>query len=259
MQELKHHYGSQVHIIHNPITSGLLARLCHPSTIQPDINRLVEELYTLLIQEVITNEFDKEVTSAITRMNESHPESSLSFERIQPEQKAVVVNLARAGTWPSHICYQQLHWFLNPSLIRQDHIFASRTTNNQNKVTGSELGGSKIGGDIENSFLIFPDPMGATGNTISDSINHYKSNIAGKPKKIIALHLIITPEYLKRITQQHPDVVIYALRLDRGLSPKAVLESVPGQNWNLERGLNDKDYIVPGGGGFGEIMNNSFV
>ncbi|MFN7262500.1 MAG: hypothetical protein ACK5UJ_01675 [Pseudobdellovibrionaceae bacterium] len=57
----------------------------------------------------------------------------------------------------------------------------------------------------------------------------------------------------------HPDVLIFALRLDRGLSPEAVLSTAPGKYWEQEKGLNEKGYIVPGGGGFGEIMNNSFV
>lgn len=259
MQEISHHYGSNVHLLDNPLASGLLAKLCHPDTFQPDINRLVEELYTLLIQNVIAKEFATELHEVPTRMTSFHPNAPLQYKRIAPSQSAVVVNLARAGTWPSHICYQQLHWFLDPQGIRQDHIFASRATNNQNKVTGADLGGTKIGGGISGSHLIFPDPMGATGTTISDSIAFYKNNIEGTAKKILALHLIVTPEYLKKITTTHPEVVIYALRLDRGLSEQAVLNSTPGQYWEQERGLNDKDYIVPGGGGFGEIMNNSFV
>jgi uracil phosphoribosyltransferase len=64
---------------------------------------------------------------------------------------------------------------------------------------------------------------------------------------------------LNNILRPHPDVTIYALRLDRGLSPQAVLKAEPGHSWDQERSLNEKLYIVPGGGGFGEIMNNSFV
>jgi hypothetical protein len=52
---------------------------------------------------------------------------------------------------------------------------------------------------------------------------------------------------------------VYALRLDRGLSPAHVLDTVPGTLWDEERGLDDHCYIVPGGGGLGEVLNNSFV
>ena len=51
----------------------------------------------------------------------------------------------------------------------------------------------------------------------------------------------------------------YALRLDRGLSPAEVFGTEPGTHWDKERGLDDRQYIVPGGGGFGEIMNNAYV
>ena len=50
---------------------------------------------------------------------------------------------------------------------------------------------------------------------------------------------------------------IYAIRLDRSLSPRQVLLEKPGKSWSQERGLNDLQYIVPGGGGFGELMNNA--
>ena len=108
-------------------------------------------------------------------------------------------------------------------------------------------------------MVFFPDPMGATGNTIVTAIDHYKTKVEGPAARFVALHLIVTPEYLRRVLTAHPDVMIYALRLDRGLSPRQVLETTPGTHWDQEKGLNDKDYIVPGGGGFGEIMNNSFV
>jgi len=77
--------------------------------------------------------------------------------------------------------------------------------------------------------------------------------------RIINMHLVVTPEYLRRMGQEHPDVVVYAVRLDRGLSPPEVMDTVPGTRWAEERGLTDHQYIVPGGGGFGEIMNNAYV
>ena len=73
------------------------------------------------------------------------------------------------------------------------------------------------------------------------------------------MHLIVTPEYIRRVHEAHPDLVIYALRLDRGLSDPAVLRAVPGERWDEERGLNEKHYIVPGAGGVGEILNNAWV
>ena len=37
---------------------------------------------------------------------------------------------------------------------------------------GSNIGGAKIGGDIDDAFVLFPDPMGATGGSLSTAISH---------------------------------------------------------------------------------------
>ena len=76
---------------------------------------------------------------------------------------------------------------------------------------------------------------------------------------IINIHLIVTPEYLRAMRDAHPEVIIYAIRLDRGMSDPDIARTVPGTHWDRERGLNEHQYIVPGGGGFGEILNNSYI
>jgi uracil phosphoribosyltransferase len=186
-----------------------------------------------------------------------HPEGLFQGPIIDPNVPVVSVNLARAGTFPSHICYTALNYFMNPQTVRQDHISIARMTDPSDKVTGSEVSGHKIGGNIDHSIVLFPDPMGATGSTLVKAVDLYKKR--GKARKFISIHCIVTPEYLKKVLSVHPDLIIYAIRLDRGLSPQNVLDSVPGTHWDLERGLNEKQYIVPGGGGFGEIMNNAYV
>ena len=79
------------------------------------------------------------------------------------------------------------------------------------------------------------------------------------PRKTILANLIVTPQYLKRVQRSHPAAIVYAVRLDRGLSAPDVLRTVPGERWDDENGLNELGCIVPGGGGFGEIMNNAYV
>ena len=41
------------------------------------------------------------------------------------------------------------------------------------------------------------------------------------------------------------NVQIFALRFDRGLSPDHVIKSQPGLYWDQEKGLNEKQYIIP--------------
>lgn len=257
--QIEHRYGSNVFILNNPFLLTLLNRLCQEETTQPTINDSIEILYSQLLATAAGNELEREQVKTPTRMTQFHSDQFLSESIIKYDQKAVTVNLARAGTFPSHICYNTLNRLLKPSQVRQDHIWAARKTGENERVIGTDLGGTKIGGDVDKAVVFFPDPMGATGGTIDTVIDLYESAFTGKARRFVALHLIVTPEYLKRLGPRHPNLSIYALRVDRGLSPKHVLDSVPGTNWELERGLNDKQYIVPGAGGLGELLNNSFV
>ncbi|GIL16748.1 MAG: hypothetical protein BroJett040_04990 [Oligoflexia bacterium] len=258
-RQIEHYYGPQVHIIDNTFLNGLLAQLCSPETYQPTINHLVELLYKHLLITVMNAEFPKEDFSIPTRMTAMHPQNLLSGKRFKKNQKVISVNIARAGTYPSHVCFDSLHYAIDQACLRQDHIYAARATDGKNQVTGTDIGATKIGGDKDQAIVLFPDPMGATGNTIIAAMEHYKRHVPGTALKMISLHLIVTPEYLRKVLQVHPDVIVYALRLDRGLSSEAALKTPPGKMWDQEKGLNEKQYIVPGGGGFGEIMNNSFV
>jgi uracil phosphoribosyltransferase len=226
--QLEHRYGSNVRILADPLALTQLARLCAKGTYQPEINTLVAVLYRDLLRVIVNAEFTRR-------------------------------DIARAGTLPSQITYDFLNTLLDPRVVRQDHFVMARVLDEAAQVTGAKIFGSKIGGDVDDAILLFPDPMGATGGSMCTAIEAYKKDVIGKPRKIIAANLIVTPEYLKRITTTHPEAIVYALRLDRGLSPEDIFDTVPGTHWDRERGLDDKQYIVPGGGGFGEIMNNAYV
>jgi uracil phosphoribosyltransferase len=259
LSEMTHHYGPHVHLVGNPFLLSQLATLCAKGVIQPRINQLVELLYADLVKTVVNAEFPRKSVSVPTRMIDSTPQGLYQGEVIDPQVRVVTVNIARAGTLPSQVTYDLLNTTVDPSLVRQDHIIMSRMIDAAQAVVGSEIGGAKIGGDVDDAFVLFPDPMGATGGSLSTAITLYKTKVPGRPRRIITLNLIVTPEYLRRMTKDHPDVIIYALRLDRGLSPPEVFGTEPGALWDQERGLDDRQYIVPGGGGFGEIMNNAYV
>ncbi|MCA9524295.1 MAG: uracil phosphoribosyltransferase [Myxococcales bacterium] len=257
--ELEHKYGPNVHIVSDVLCLSLLADLCSPETKQPGVNYLVTTLYHKLLHTVINAEFPTRVADRITRMSAYTPEGVWRGRIIDRTTYAVTVDIARAGILPSMVCYDVLNRALEPERVRQDHFVMARTTDAKDAVTGAEISGQKIGGGVDGRILLFPDPMGATGSSLSTAMQWYKDHVNGTPLKVITLNLIITPEFIKRITTDHPNTVIYAYRLDRGLSDPDVFATIPGTHWERERGLDDRQYIVPGGGGFGEIMNNSFV
>ena len=257
LSEKEHRYGKNIHLLDDCYLSTLLARAGSPETKQPELNRLVAMLYRQLASISTNHAFPRREQAVTSRMAALHPEGRFSQMLLDEETPVVCVNLARAGTLPSQVCYDAFNELLNPDRVRQDHIAIARKTDDSAKVIGAELGGVKIGGPIDNAFVFIPDPMGATGSTVKTALDLYRQ--FGKPQRFVALHLIVTPEYLAMVKRELPELSVYAVRLDRGLSPAAVLECVPGERWAEERGLNDKHYIVPGAGGLGEVLNNSFV
>jgi uracil phosphoribosyltransferase len=195
-----------------------------------------------------------------TRMSATEPRARLVGRIIDPEHPVVVVDVARAGMIPAHIAQRALHEVLDPDRVRVDHLFMDRVADPvTGRITGVAFHGSKIGGPIDGATVIIPDPMGATGRSIVQALEHYRAMVPGEPARILACHLIVTPEYIRYLHAAFPEVAIYALRVDRGLSAPSVLARIPGECWDEECGLTERGYIVPGAGGVGELLNNAFV
>lgn len=259
LPELEHRYGDNVHILTDPYYATTLARLCSPETRQPAFNKLIRRLYEGLCRAVINAEFPRRDRRVRTRMAATTDRGIVGANFIDPNSQVVTVDLARAGILPSMTVFDMLNECMDPEVVRQDHVIMQRQTDDQGHVVGALMSGSKVGGPVEGRIILLPDPMGATGSSMCNAIDYYKTQLDGTPGPIIALHLIVTPEYIRRLTTDHPDAKIYGLRLDRGMSPADVLDAIPGARWDEESGLNPVQYIVPGGGGFGELMNNALV
>ncbi len=230
--ELAHRYGERVHILDNVYLLSALARIGSPKVAHRDLMALLRSVYQTLLMTACGRELPRVLTSVPSRMAETHQERGhYKGPVFDPKVNVVVVDVIRAGIVPSQICFELL--------------------------IGVDLSGSKIGGRVEGSVMILPDPMGATGKTTVRAIQHYLSNF-GRPQKIVALPMIATPEYLRTVLEEFEDIVVYTARLDRGMSDNEVLATVPGTHWDREKGLDSKSYIVPGAGGMGEVINNSW-
>ena len=257
--EIEHRYGPNVHLLRDPYLLTLLSELCAPETVQPNINHLIRELYTLLVAQVVAAEFPRRRVERSTRMIGSTPRGVYVGQVVEPRTRAVVVDVARAGMVPALVVYDVLNHVLDPRGVRQDHVVMSRTTDASGAVTGVSMSASKVAGDAGGAILLVPDPMGATGSSMSATVDLYKQEGMQRPTKILLMNLIVTPQYLRKVRDRHPNASVYAVRLDRGLSSEEVLRTVPGERWDEENGLDDRHYIVPGGGGFGELINNAYV
>lgn len=88
----------------------------------------------------------------------------------------------------------------------------------------------------EKFFIYITDPMLATGNSLTEAIKLYADK--GIPtKNIKVLSIIAAPEGVENIHKNFPDVEIITASIDRG--------------------LNEKGYIVPGMGDAGDRIFNT--
>ena len=87
----------------------------------------------------------------------------------------------------------------------------------------------KLPDDIGNRIIVVVDPMLATGGSATDAISQIKS-YGGSQIKFLCL--IAAPEGIEALTTAHPDVQIYCA--------------------NVDEGLNENCYIVPGLGDAGD-------
>lgn len=257
--EMEHLYGDRIHILSHPVARTLLARLGQSRTRQPQLNQLVLRLYDVLLDAAAGHVFPGESASRASRSENYLQTAGLEGEFLGEGTRVAIAGIARAGTLPAHRCFERLCDVLDPAGIRIDHLFMSRRISATGEVVGVDCRGTKIGGPLDGRYLVVTDPLGGTGSTMRYALNLYRKEVGGAPLGILALHLIVTPEYIRALTERHPDVTVYALRVDRGLSTQAALDQVPGTLPDEERGLDDHQYIVPGLGALGELMNNAFV
>lgn len=87
----------------------------------------------------------------------------------------------------------------------------------------------KTPSELENSYVILLDPMLATGGSASGAISYLKKKGA---HSIYFACIVAAPEGVQRIKNDHSNINIYCASLDRG--------------------LNDKGYILPGLGDAGD-------
>jgi uracil phosphoribosyltransferase len=89
----------------------------------------------------------------------------------------------------------------------------------------------KLPADVAQRDVILLDPMLATGNSTAAAVSTVK-NAGASSVRLIAI--IAAPEGIERLHSEHPDVTVVVAAVDRG--------------------LNEKGYIVPGLGDAGDRL-----
>ena len=104
---------------------------------------------------------------------------------------------------PIATCQNVLHHMIDPANVCQDHVIMERTSDD----SSGDRGGSSRQEDrwrCDGAHLIFPDPMGATGSSLSKVIQHYRSEVGCTPASIMTAHLIVTPEFIRNMKSEQP-------------------------------------------------------
>ncbi|MBK8978226.1 MAG: uracil phosphoribosyltransferase [Planctomycetes bacterium] len=254
-----HAYGPRLRVLAEPTLRSVLARIGHPSTGTAELPGLVRTAYARLTFAALDEHFPSGDGRTPTRMTASEPRAVYSGPLLRADTRLVVCAVIRAGLLPAQVCYEIACQVLPPEHVRLDFLNLSRETDAHGRVTGVRMDGSKLGGDVRDAVVLVPDPMGATGGTLAHTAACYRSLGGGTPRAIVALHLMVTPEAVRRVLAECPEVHVLAGRFDRALSDPAVLATPPGTHPERERGLTDVQYIVPGAGGMGELLTNSWV
>ncbi|MCC6782338.1 MAG: uracil phosphoribosyltransferase [Planctomycetes bacterium] len=257
--ELSHGYGPRLHILDEAALLSILARLGSPETSTAEVPHLVRAAYARLLHAVLDARFPTEEARLPTRMTATEPRAFYQGRVLCRRTRLVICAVVRAGILPAQTCYELACQLLPPENVRIDYLNLSRETDAAGHVTGVRMEGSKIGGDVDDAVLLVPDPMGATGGTVCRAVEVYRAFSLRPPRAVVALHLMCTPEATLRVLEGSPETEIWCGRFDRGLSPDEVLRTPPGTHPQRERGLNDVQYVVPGAGGLGELLTNSWV
>ena len=84
---------------------------------------------------------------------------------------------------------------------------------------------------LRGKWVLVLDPMLATGGTLSLALEELKRE---EPERLISLHLVASPEGIERVLRDHGELELYTVSIDRG--------------------LNEKGYIVPGVGDMGDRL-----
>jgi uracil phosphoribosyltransferase len=257
-QEIRHHYGPRVHILSDPVLVSRVLKLSLPETRGIEGGQLLSSIYRTLMHVAMAAEFPRTRVSVLTRMGRTSPDAVWSGQVIDADTRAVTVGVARAGLISSQVCFEEMGLLLGERNVRQDFLMAERRVDRRGRVRGAQVSGAKVGGSYADRIVIFPDPMGATGGSLDLAIRFVRAQEGGQRiRKILVLNLVTTPEFIRRLHEMHPDVIVYAARLDRGRSAPKALHSAPGSFPKLEAGLNERSYIIPGLGGLGEFLNNA--
>jgi uracil phosphoribosyltransferase len=188
-------------VFDHPLIRHKLAIARHRGTHSADFRRLLNEIAGLMTYEV-SRRFDTRPIRVPTPLEET--------EGHQLSRPVTLVPILRAGLSMTDGVMQ-----LFPE-ARVGHIGIRRDETTHRPVTYY----AKLPHDVGEGYAIVIDPMLATGGSACAAIRYLKE--AGC-RDIQMVCLVAAPEGVRRVHDEHPDVMVHAAALDRELDGNAYI------------------------------------
>ncbi|SEI79644.1 uracil phosphoribosyltransferase [Propionispira arboris] len=201
----------KINVINHPLIQHKLTLMRKETTGTKDFRELLEEISMLMAYE-ITRDFplkEIEIKTPVTTCK----------SKVLTGKKVGVVPILRAGLG-------MLNGVVNMiPAARVGHVGMYRDPETLKPVEYY----CKLPSDVSERTLIVVDPMLATGGSSAAALSLLKAKGA---KSIILMCLVVAPEGVRVVNEEHPDVPIYTASVDEC--------------------LNEHGYIVPGLGDAGD-------
>ncbi|MFN3813775.1 MAG: uracil phosphoribosyltransferase [Aquificaceae bacterium] len=190
--------------INHPIILHKLGQIREKSTSSEDLRRLLEDI-TFMALVLMFEKLNTEKRSIKTPMEEAIAE-------FIDEERLVFVPILRAGL-P----------MLNGSLKLFPKAKAGFLAIKRDEETlQPTLYYSRLP-ELKGKTALILDPMLATGGTVSIAIQKVKKE---SPKELLTLHIVSSPEGVKHVEKEYPDVLVNVISVDEALTPNGYI--IPG-------------------------------
>jgi uracil phosphoribosyltransferase len=200
-----------LHVIEHPIAKHLLTCLRNVDTKPDQFRQLARSLSTILILEAT-----KAVKTNSTKVQTPLEETT----GLKIGQGLAVVPILRAGLG-----------MLEPALDLFPDVAVGYIGLERNEKTAIAQSYYCKLPDLNGRYTLCFDPMLATGGSASQALSLLKGQGA---KQLVMVSIIAAPEGVKKLKEQHKDVPIFVVEVDRA--------------------LNEQRYIVPGLGDVGDRL-----
>jgi uracil phosphoribosyltransferase len=192
---------ASLRIFDHPLIQHKLSIVRDRATGPADFRRLLNEIAGLMTYEV-SRRFETRAVRVTTPLEET--------ECRQLDRPVTLVPILRAGLSMTDGVLQ-----LFPE-ARVGHIGIRRDESTHRPVFYY----AKLPHDVRDGYAIVIDPMLATGGSACAAIRHLKE-VGCRDIQMVCL--VAAPEGVRRVQEEHPDVLVFAASLDRELDANAFI------------------------------------